>query len=191
MKYIKALAIKGISMKCIKVFAIMVVLGVGGGLALIYSGIMNIAATNPHSSLVYWALSTASSNSIRYHAKDIKAPSVDSQEMIFAGFHHYREMCMGCHLSPGVQSSEIRTGLMPQPPKLQDVAAQWTPAELFWVIKNGIKMTGMPAWGPTHSDKKIWDLVAFVKNLPKMTAEQYKAMDAAAGPDLGDGGNSH
>jgi len=170
-------------MTCIKGFVIIAILGISTGFALIYSGVINIAATNPHSALTDWVLSTASDNSIRYHAKDIEAPAVDDQTMVTRGFHHYREMCVSCHLAPGIKSSEISKGLMPDPPTLQESAEEWSPAELFWVIKNGIKMTGMPAWGPTHSDKKIWDIVAFVKKLPKMTAEQYKAMDAAAGPD--------
>ena len=61
-------------------------------------------------------------------------------------------MCVDCHLAPGMDSSEIRQGLLPKPPKLQEVVDEWKPAELFWIIKNGVKMTGMPAWGPTHSD---------------------------------------
>ena len=170
-------------MKCIKGFVLIAILGLGGGLALVYSGMINVAATNPHSALTDWLLSTASDQSIHYHAKGITAPSVNDPKTIAEGFEHYREMCVGCHLAPGVKSSEIRRGLMPKPPRLQEAAEEWTLPELFWVIKNGIKMTGMPAWGPTHSDHKIWAMAAFVKQLPKMTPEQYKAMDAAAGPD--------
>jgi len=173
-------------MKCFKAFVIIAMLAFGTGLGLMFSGVINVAATNPHSALVEWVLSTTSDNAIHYHARGIKAPSVDGPKMILAGFRHYREMCMGCHLAPGIKSSEMRKGLMPQPPKLQEAAEEWTPSELFWVIKNGIKMTGMPAWGPTHSDEKLWQIVAFVKKLPKMTPEQYKAMDVAAGPDVGD-----
>jgi len=182
---------KGSGMKCVKAFAIIVILSVGAGVGLIYSGIISIAATNPHSALVYWALSTASDNAIHYHAKGIIAPSLDSRQMVLAGFRHYREMCVGCHLAPGIASSEISKGLMPAPPKLQEAAEEWTPAELFWVIKNGIKMTGMPAWGPTHSDKKLWQIVAFVKRLPKMTLAQYQALEAAAGPELDEDHHSH
>jgi len=173
-------------MKCFKVFVIITILGVGAGVGLIYSGRINVAATNPHNALVYWVLDTASDRSIRYHAKGIKAPPVNDPAMVLAGFRHYREMCVGCHLAPGIQSSEISEGLMPKPPKLQEVAEEWTPAELFWVIKNGIKMTGMPAWGLTHSDKKLWQVVAFVKQLPTMTPAQYKDMDQKAGPDVDD-----
>ena len=75
---------------------------------------------------------------------------------------------------------------MPEPPELQETVEEWKPAELFWVIKNGVKMTGMPAWGPTHSDEKIWAIVAFLEKLPQMTADQYEEMDQRAGPDEGD-----
>jgi len=173
-------------MECFKAFVIIVILTLGTGAGLMFSGIINAGATNPHSAPVDWALSTASDQSIHYHAKGIKAPPVTGHDMVLAGFRHYREMCVGCHLAPSIKSSEIRKGLMPQPPKLQEAAKKWTPAELFWVIKNGIKMTGMPAWGPTHSDEKLWQLVAFVKQLPKMTPAQYKAMNVEAGPDDGD-----
>jgi mono/diheme cytochrome c family protein len=81
-----------------------------------------------------------------------------------------------------MESSEIRKGLVPQPPKLQKSARRWTPSELFWIIKNGVKMTAMPAWGPTHSAEKIWSMVAFLQKLPDMTPVQYKEMDRQAGP---------
>jgi mono/diheme cytochrome c family protein len=106
--------------------------------------------------------------------------------MIMEGFRHYREMCVGCHLAPGVDATEIREGLLPKPPRLQKAVEEWTPEELFWITKNGVKMTGMPAWGPTHSDAKIWAIVAFLEKLPHMTAAQYQEMNRAAGEGEGD-----
>ena len=87
-------------------------------------------------------------------------------------------MCVMCHGAPGIEAGEAREGLNPQPPLLAKVKDLVTdpPGELFWVIKNGIKMTGMPAWGPTHSDEKIWAMVAFVRKLPNLSAEEYKVM---------------
>jgi len=170
-------------MKCFRILITVMILGIAGGAGLIYSGVINVAATNPHSALTRWVLSTASDRSIEYHARGIKAPPLDSRDMILAGFRHYREMCVECHLAPGIKSSEISKGLMPEPPKLGEAAEEWSAAELFWVVKNGIKMTGMPAWGPTHSDEKIWQIVAFVKQMPKMTPAQYAALGAAAGPE--------
>jgi len=148
-----------------------------------YSGVINVAATNPHNPITAYILGTTMDNSVRAHAQRITVPPLDDERTFMDGFRHYREMCVGCHLAPGVKSSEIRKGLMPEPPKLQEVVEEWKPNELFWVIKNGVKMTGMPAWGPTHSDEKIWAMVAFLEKLPHMTVAQYKEMDKMAGPD--------
>jgi len=159
------------------------VAGIVAGVIVMYSGIIDVGATNRHNPLTEFILSTTMDNSVRHHAKDIKAPPLDSSQMVLDGFRHYREMCVGCHLAPGIKSSEIRKGLTPEPPKLQEAVEEWQPNELFWVIKNGVKMTGMPAWGPTHSDEKIWAMVAFLEKLPKMTVAQYEEMDRMAGPD--------
>jgi mono/diheme cytochrome c family protein len=120
-------------------------------------------------------------HSVRAHAKGITAPPLDDPRMIMDGFRHYREMCVDCHLAPGIDSTEISEGLMPRPPRLQQEVEEWTPEELFWVTKNGVKLTGMPAWGPTHSDARMWAIVAFLEKLPHLTAEQYQEMDRTAG----------
>lgn len=167
------------------------VVAIVAGIVVMYSGIIDVGATNPHHPITEFVLSTTMDNSVKHHAKGIKAPPLDDPKMVMDGFRHYREMCVGCHLAPGINSSEIRKGLMPEPPKLREVVDEWAPNELFWVIKNGVKMTGMPAWGPTHSDEKIWGMVAFLEKLPHMTAGQYKEMDKAAGPVEGDEDHAH
>jgi len=173
-------------MKCIKGFLWLAVIALISGLVIMFSGFINVAATNPHHSVTNFILSTTMDNSVRAHAKGITAPPLDDVRMVMEGFRHYREMCAGCHLAPGINSTEIGEGLMPRPPKLQDEVEEWKPEELFWVTKNGVKMTGMPAWGPTHSDTKIWAIVAFLEKLPHMTAEQYQEMDRMAGAGEGD-----
>ena len=170
-------------MNCIKGLLGLVVAGILVGIIVMFSGVIDVGATNRHNALTQFVLSTTMDNSVKRHAKGIKAPPLDDPKMVMDGFRHYREMCVGCHLAPGINSSEIRKGLTPEPPKLQEAVDEWQPNELFWVIKNGVKMTGMPAWGPTHSDEKIWGIVAFLEKLPHMTAEQYKEMDKMAGPD--------
>ncbi|MEX2365632.1 MAG: cytochrome c, partial [Pseudohongiellaceae bacterium] len=92
-------------------------------------------------------------------------------------------MCVGCHLAPGKDTSEIHQGLSPQPPKLAKRAKQRTLEEIFWVTRHGIKMTGMPAWGVTHDDTQLWAIAAFVKQLPELSAEQYQAMKQQAVDD--------
>jgi mono/diheme cytochrome c family protein len=173
-------------MKCIKGLLWLVVIAFIAGVAVMFSGLIDVAATNPHDPVTDFILSTTMENSVRAHAKGITAPSLDDPRMIMEGFRHYREMCVGCHLAPGVDATEISKGLMPRPPRLQEAVEEWTPEELFWVTKNGVKMTGMPAWGPTHSDAKIWAIVAFLEKLPHMSAAQYQEMDRAAGPEEDD-----
>jgi mono/diheme cytochrome c family protein len=174
-------------MGCIKAIFWLAILGVIAGVILMFSGVIDVAATTPHNPVTEFVLSTTMDNSVRYHAKGIEAPPLDNHAMIQEGFSHYHEMCEACHLAPGIDPTEISQGLLPAPPDLKEAAEEWAPAELFWVIKNGVKMTGMPAWGPTHSDDKLWAIVAFVKKLPETTAAQYAEMERAAGPDQHDG----
>jgi mono/diheme cytochrome c family protein len=92
------------------------------------------------------------------------------------GFSHYRGMCQECHGGPGVDPEDLAKGLNPAPPSLNDAAKDFTASELFWTTKNGIRMTGMPAWAPTHSDEVIWDIVAFLETLPGMSPADYQAL---------------
>jgi hypothetical protein len=92
------------------------------------------------------------------------------------GAEHYAEMCTGCHLAPGMKDTEIRAGLYPRPPNLVEHGAHRKPAEMFWIIKHGLKMTGMPAWGVTHDDQGIWGIVAFLQKLPDLSPQQYEEL---------------
>ena len=90
-------------------------------------------------------------------------------------------MCVTCHGSPGTPASEIGQGLSPYPPELANETLEASDAELFWVIKNGIRMTGMPAFGLTHEDEDLWAVVAFLKTLPRLSQQEYQAMAEKAG----------
>ena len=85
-------------------------------------------------------------------------------------------MCEHCHGAPGINRREWAEGILPQPPHLVEAAAEWTPAEVFWLVKHGVKMTAMPAFGPTHNDEALWNITAFVKQLPAMTKPQYERL---------------
>lgn len=156
-----------------------VIIVFGSGLFYINSGSFDVAATSKDPGWLAWILKTTRENSIERRAEEVELPAdsvLTDPNTIKAGFEHYDEMCVGCHLAPGLNSSEIREGLNPQPPQLAKRGKDLSPKEAFWVIKHGIEMTGMPAWGPTHSDEKLWQLVAFVKKLPEISAADYKAM---------------
>ena len=156
--------------------------------AFVYSGVYNIAADAPHWPVVFNLMETVRQTSIAAHAKDIPVPPLDDPKMIAEGAEHYSGMCTGCHLAPGMTDSEIRPGLYPQPPNLtQHVHA--SPAEMFWTIKHGVKMSAMPAWGTTHDDAAIWGMVAFLQKLPELTPEQYAKLTGSAAK--ADEGHAH
>jgi mono/diheme cytochrome c family protein len=154
--------------------ALLVVIGVAS--FAIYAGIYNIAADTPHTQPVYWFLKTLRERSIDVRAKDIAVPhDLDDPKRIAAGAGQYSEMCSGCHLAPGMKRTEISRGLYPRAPELRR-ESRLTPAEQFWIVKHGVKMTGMPAWGVTHNDELLWDVVAFLRKLPDLTADQYQTL---------------
>ncbi|MEO8461289.1 MAG: cytochrome c, partial [Dokdonella sp.] len=154
----------------------------------VYSGIYNIGADDPHMRPVSATLEALRERSIETHSRNIVVPNLDDPKMIAEGAEHYSAMCTGCHLAPGMSNSEIRPGLYPQPPNLSTERID-DPRETFWIIKHGIKMSAMPAWGTTHDDEAIWNMVAFVRKLPDMTPAQYAQMTANAAHD--DGGYEH
>ncbi|MEP6939007.1 MAG: cytochrome c [Rudaea sp.] len=162
-------------MKMIKILLTLLVLAVLGSAAFVWSGVYPIGADVPHWAFVRDVMETLRQRSIALRAKDIQVPPLDDPKLIADGAEHYGAMCTGCHLAPGVTDSEIRPGLYPQPPDLTKPLLA-SPAEKYWVIKHGIKMSAMPAWGTTHDDQAIWGMVAFLQKLPGMTPEQYKAL---------------
>jgi mono/diheme cytochrome c family protein len=166
----------------ITAIAVLVILAVLGGI-VVYSGVYNIGADAPHSGVVYETLETLRDKSIDRHAQSVAVPkNLNDPKRIAAGAGLYDEMCTGCHLGPGVERSELSQGLYPSAPELAQ-GDDLSPAEQFWVIKHGVKLTAMPAWGKTHSDDLIWDMVAFIRQMPKMSPAQYKAAVASAPED--------
>ena len=149
----------------------------------IYAGVYNIGADAPHSRLVYDALDELRDRAIARYSRGIKPPSdLNDPKRVAAGAGLYNEMCTGCHLGPGLEKSEMSQGLYPAAPDLAR-GNDLSPAEQFWTIKHGVKLSAMPAWGKTHNDQLIWDMVAFIRRLPKMSPEQYKATVASAPED--------
>ena len=143
---------------------------------VIYAGVYNIAADVPHTHPVYWLLETIRGRSVPARSRDIVVPKdLDDANRISKGAGQYAEMCSGCHLAPGMKRTEISRGLYPRAPELRH-KTDLTPAEQFWIVKHGVKMTGMPAWGVTHDDDLLWDVVAFLRKLPELTPEQYEAL---------------
>jgi mono/diheme cytochrome c family protein len=159
-------------------------------LVFIHSGLYPMGANEQHSKLTYWALETMRERSISRAANDILVPDLSDSSQLLAGGADYNEMCSGCHLRPGVSENDMTIGLYPSPPNLankldehgHDHGDQTTETKAdqrnFWIIKHGIKASGMPAWGQTHDDERIWAMVAFLKKLPELNEVQYQILTA-------------
>jgi len=157
--------------------------------ALAYAVPYNVAADVPHWGVTTRALAAIRDHSIATRARDVAVPDLADPALIALGAEHYAAMCTGCHLAPGMLNNEMRQGLNPTPPDLAQRRNRH-PAETFWIIKHGIRMTGMPAWGVTHDDESIWGLVAFLQQLPTLDAAGYAAATGGA-PDGADGHGGH
>ena len=159
-----------------------------GGLGFVYSGVYHVGATDRHLDLTYWLLNTARVQSIKAHAAGISVPAgLDDQAMILMGTEHFAAHCAVCHGAPGVPKGDIARGLYPAPPDLSKAARLYPSAELIWIVKNGIKMTGMPAWSD-HSDDELWASVAFLEKLPGMSEQDYAKLVVAS---IAHGGHHH
>lgn len=155
------------------IFTLFVLIGIF--IIYIYSGSYNISQLVHHGGITKWAINTTKEHSIESRDKNIKVPPLNDTAMLQEGFSHYNEMCVTCHGGPGIEPDELAKGLYPQPPKFYKSDDMPDTTEAFWIIKNGIKFTSMPAFGPTHSDQKIWAITDFLLNkLNKMTPQEYQ-----------------
>ena len=143
-----------------------------------FTGAYQVGADVPHWGITSHAIGFLREHTIERRVADIKPPPLDDPALVKLGAEHYAEMCVGCHLAPGMGHSGLRDGLYPKPPNLTRFAPN--PAEAFWIIKHGLKMTAMPAWGATHDDHTIWAMVAYLQKQPRMSAEEFHALTANA-----------
>ena len=158
-----------------------------GAVAFIYSGLYPMGADAPHYQATTWVLETLREQSIARAASDIAVPEdIETSDRLLAGGADYNEMCSSCHLKPGKTSSDFSLGLYPAPPNLALSHAEHPHSDneedadkrRFWIIKHGIKASGMPSWAPGHDDERIWNMVAFLKRLPELTPDQYQILTA-------------
>ena len=143
-------------------------------LVAVWFGFYNIAANDKHFAITSGLLDVVRNRSIEARSSDINVPELNNKELIQKGALLYSQMCSGCHLAPGIAQSELNSGLYPQPPVFSSQNYKNKASAQFWVIKNGIKMTGMPAWSPPHTDDQLWSMVAFINKSKQLSAEQYQ-----------------
>ena len=141
-----------------------------------FGGFYSVAGTAEDPALVRWALVQVRIASIKRHAQDQPPAGLDDPAKIQAGARAFAEHgCANCHGAPGVNWAKFSEGLRPDPPDLKEVVGYQTPAQLFWVIKNGINMTGIPSFALAGAkDEDIWSIAAFLKALPSVSEADYK-----------------
>lgn len=164
----------------LSVIATLVVLAVGGT-AFVYSGIYNVAADDPHNPIVRWAFSTTMHRSFAVRGSEIQPPPSYGPQLVSDGARLYESSCRMCHGAPGAAREDAAEGMRPSPPEYGHLAEHWSPGEIFWIVKHGIKMTGMPAWGSVRSDEEMWAIAAFVKEIPNVTPEEYRKLSGGSG----------
>ena len=162
-------------------------IGLGAATAggVVIAGVVDVGADTPHSSFTYQALAFARERAIASRIGDIKIPAdIADPERVRRGAGNYAAMCVNCHLSPGATDTEIRKGLYPTPPNLSEkptLPPSRDAARDFWIIKHGIKASGMPAWSKGGmEDDAIWDLAAFLKKMPFLSVPAYEQLLAAS-----------
>jgi mono/diheme cytochrome c family protein len=153
----------------------LVIAAVFGTALFAWSGVYNAAADEPHWRLTERLMVTVRDRSVSVRAAGIDVPDLGDEALIRTGAGNYEAMCVGCHSQPGVAKTELSFGLYPSPPQFARNRPD-DPAAAFWVIKHGLKMSGMPAWGKSMDDGSIWGMVAFLQRLPEMSEHEYHEM---------------
>lgn len=154
--------------------------------AFVKSGIYNVGASSPHTKFTTWLTHETMIHSVRRHATDVPPASVSAARVV-AGFCAYQTHCVACHGASGVARQPWAGGMEPAPPYLLDSTRKFTSPQLFWIVRNGIKMTGMPSWRDSMRDDEIRNVVAFLEAMPRMDSERYRQWRAArlCAPDAG------
>jgi mono/diheme cytochrome c family protein len=158
--------------------AVAILVAIGAGLAIILGGLYPVAASSHHSPPVRWAITEAREHGVERSAAGLSVPRFTAAD-IREGGSHFKGMCQACHGGPGAEPEEFAAGMNPRPPDLARAAGDLSVEQVFWIAKNGLRMTGMPAFGKTDDDEELWKVAAFVKQLPKVTASEYGALPNA------------
>lgn len=169
--------------------ALVLLLLTGAGAALfVYSGIYNVSALKQHTQPVYRIVHLAMRYSVQRRADEIEVPDLQ-QANWRTGLTLYEGHCRRCHGAPGVAPDHFALGMKPVPTAMVEAARKRSPAELFWTIEHGVKMTGMPAWRYRLTDREIWEIVAFLQRMPYLTVPEYARLRATA--DVANRPHSH
>lgn len=160
------------------IFALLLV--VAAVVALVASGTIDMSAARPPGLLERIVGEALVDRSLARRAPRARNPLPQSPPVIAAGLEHYRRDCAGCHGTPGAAPGPLGRGLNPPPPDLGSADAQESSdGELFYIVSRGVRLTGMPAWGPSRPEREVWELVAFVRHLPRLTPAERQELGEA------------
>ncbi|WP_332813722.1 c-type cytochrome [Ramlibacter sp.] len=152
--------------------------GFVAGALLIYMGFYDISALRQHTKPVFHLLDFAMSRAVEVRADARPPADLHDEGRVHGGLALFRRHCLRCHGAPGVSPDALAFGLTPAPANLLHAGRSWPPDEIFWIVRNGVKMTGMPGWAYRLTDEEIWNLVAFVKAMPGLTTRAYAELAA-------------
>ena len=169
-------------MRIVVIIGVLALLAGTGGAAFVWSGVYDISATDQHLPPTYWLMEKTMRRSVARRGNDIAVPPLGAPKQVEHGLALYRTHCVQCHGAPGVAPEPFALGMTPLPAPLVQTGREWSAGEIFWVVKYGIKMTGMPAWEFRMSEDDIWSVVALVQRLPYFSPDEYLRTEA---PDLG------
>lgn len=170
--------------RAVAIISVLIVLSATGGLLFAWSGIYNVAASEDHWPITRWFLAFGMRNSVALRSMGIVVPPLDHPSLFHRGLGHYAGACAPCHGAPGEPQNPTALAMLPKPPYLPREGRDWPAAELFWIVKHGLKYTGMPAWIAQRRDDEVWAVVAFLQRLPQLSPEEYRRLsrgDAAGG----------
>ena len=162
--------------KVVRTGLALIALGVAGAALFGWSGLYSVAASKGHWPFVHWVLEFGMRKSVETHAFGIETPPLDDRALFERGVSHFQGGCAPCHGAPGFPPSPVAQQMLPSPPDLSKVAPTWKPHQLFWIVKHGLKYTGMPAWPAPARDDEVWALVAFLARLPSIGPEEYRRL---------------
>lgn len=148
------------------------------GAAVLFGGLFPVAASTKDGPALRWAFMEAREHGVQRSAAGLTAPGFTPAD-VREGASHFKGMCQACHGGPGVEPEEFAAGMNPHPPNLARATGDLSVEQVFWIAKNGLRMTGMPGFGKTDADEELWKVAAFVKQMSKMQPSEYALLPNA------------
>ena len=167
-------------MRTLRVLLALAVIGGVAAAGVVGLGLYDVSATDQHLRPTFWLLQTALHRSVERRASRISAPPLGAPEQLAQGLWLYRKHCVHCHGAPGIAPEPFALALRPLPTPLARSGRDQSPQFIYWVVKHGIKMTGMPAFEFRMDEAELWATVAFVRRLPHLAPLEYQELEAPA-----------